>query len=277
MSYVNSYNDGELMFRYETDTDPNVKAHRPHIHNYYELYCFVSGDAEYMVEGNIYTLVPNTILIMRPGELHMVRIKSDKPYTRYVFCFNDEFMKKIDSSLPLLIPFNNRENGQYNMYAPDRFDGVLPIDILSAIGKSDLSLDNTRIRIICHLLMILERIYSAFTSDKARVPDKSPVSEIMEYINTHLNCDLSQTELCRRFYMSDSHMGKLFKQSANMTIGEYIQSKRMVLAKMLLSDGMQAANVCIACGYNDYSAFYRAYKKEFGESPVYSKLSKNRG
>ncbi len=274
-SYKNSYKDSDLMFDYIRDNEPHPDAYKPHIHNYYELYCFVSGDAEYMVEGNIYPLVPNTILIMRPGELHMVKLKSSKPYTRYVFCFTDKLMNTVGGSAPLLIPFNDRVAGKFNMYTPERFRGVLPIDLLSAIGSSDLTGEHTRMRIICHLLMILERIHGAFITEKANKPNESPIAEVIEYINTHLNCNLSQAELCRRFYMSDSHMNTLFKRSANMPIGEYITSKRMCLAKMLLGSGMSASDVGAACGYNDYSAFYRAYKKAFGESPSNRKPQKH--
>ena len=35
------------------DEFPQETFHKPHIHNHYELFCFLSGSAKYSIEGNI--------------------------------------------------------------------------------------------------------------------------------------------------------------------------------------------------------------------------------
>ena len=62
-------------------------------------------------------------------------------------------------------------------------------------------------------------------------------------------------------------MMRLFKQETGYTIGNYISSKRLLLAKELILSGMPATQACFDCGYKDYSTFSRAYKKNFGKSP----------
>ena len=47
---------------------PDTSMFNMHTHNYYELFCFLSGDANYYIEGTIYNLKPNDILIINKLE-----------------------------------------------------------------------------------------------------------------------------------------------------------------------------------------------------------------
>ena len=54
------------------DEDPKDKDFYMHVHDTYEIYCFVSGKASYMVEGRIYDLRPGSLLLMRSAETFAV-------------------------------------------------------------------------------------------------------------------------------------------------------------------------------------------------------------
>ena len=43
--------------------------------------------------------------------------------------------------------------------------------------------------------------------------------------------------------------------------------KRLRVARDLIAQGMRTTDACFQCGYHDYSAFSRAYKKRFQVSP----------
>ena len=43
--------------------------------------------------------------------------------------------------------------------------------------------------------------------------------------------------------------------------------KRIVLAKNMIMNGTPATEVYERCGFNDYSTFYRAFKRYVGVSP----------
>ncbi|MBQ4611051.1 MAG: helix-turn-helix transcriptional regulator, partial [Clostridia bacterium] len=47
----------------------------------------------------------------------------------------------------------------------------------------------------------------------------------------------------------------------------YIQQKRLMLAADLIKEGTPVAEAAAKCGYGDYSAFLRAFKKLFGVNP----------
>ena len=45
----------------------------------------------------------------------------------------------------------------------------------------------------------------------------------------------------------------------------------MIYAKRLLDEGKKPTDIYSACGYSDYSTFYKAYTKRFRESPRVAK------
>ena len=73
--------------------------------------------------------------------------------------------------------------------------------------------------------------------------------------------------LAKRFYLSKTHLNRIFKQSTGTTVWEYITIKRLFLAKELIAAGRQPTDVCTQCGFKDYTTFFRSYKRHFGISP----------
>ena len=48
----------------------------------------------------------------------------------------------------------------------------------------------------------------------------------------------------------------------------YLTVKRLVYARQRIEAGEPATHAYLACGFNDYSSFYRAYVKYFGTAPT---------
>ena len=55
-----------------------------HCHSVYEIYYFISGNAEIMVEGKIYPLAPHTLFLIAPGVMHGIQVNSRADYVRDV-------------------------------------------------------------------------------------------------------------------------------------------------------------------------------------------------
>ena len=68
-------------------------------------------------------------------------------------------------------------------------------------------------------------------------------------------------------YVSKSHLSHRFKEFTGLTLYQYIIKKRLVVARNMLREGAQVMDACLQCGFNDYSNFLKAFKREFGKSP----------
>jgi len=62
-------------------------------------------------------------------------------------------------------------------------------------------------------------------------------------------------------------MMRRFRRETGYSIHGYVTEKRLLLAQRLLAQGASPSEVGAQVGYQDYSTFSRAYKKQFGRGP----------
>lgn len=264
-----SYSDKDILMNYSRDDKPVPSNFKMHTHEFYELYYFEDGNGIYRVEGTPYPLEKGDILIMRPAETHYIDIKNDKPYTRLTINFKEELLEDIDPNGRLLAPFNNRKIGTYNRYRAENFKSNA-YDVFIKNIITDTS--DRRVQTITNLLPLLNEISAAAENITEAEINKSLDSRIISYINRHIAEDITLDGICDRFYISKSHLCRIFKKATASTVGEYITVKRLVNARQLILSGTPPTKAYLQCGFKDYSVFYRAYKKKYGVPPsMYSK------
>ena len=125
-----------------------------------------------------------------------------------------------------------------------------------------------RVQILKTFLDILRGLNSAFS----RIQEHSQGTESLEnriirLLRDDYHLTLSLQELADRFYISRAHLCRRFKKAAGISIGKFVTEKRLTAARELLLQGRRASDVCIMCGFRDYSTFYRAYTRYYGHSP----------
>ena len=259
-----SYSDSDISINYSRAEKPISSDFKMHTHDSYELYYFAGGNGIYRVEGTPYPLEVGDILIMSPAEAHYIDITDIKPYTRLSINFNSELLSKIDPNGRLLAPFNNRKIGTYNLYRADNFNSdAYKVFINNIISDSS----DRRVQTITNLLPLLNEISLAFDSLSETEITKSLDSKIISYINRHISEDVTLDAICEKFYISKTHLCRIFKKATASTVGEYITVKRLVNARQLILSGTPPTKAYLQCGFRDYSVFYRAYKKKYCVPP----------
>ncbi|MBF2029430.1 MAG: helix-turn-helix transcriptional regulator [Oscillatoriales cyanobacterium C42_A2020_001] len=97
---------------------------------------------------------------------------------------------------------------------------------------------------------------------------------VVDYINAHLDQELSLEELAAIAQLSPYHFCRSFKQSIGLTPHQYIIRQRVEQAKQLLKTGkMEISEVAIACGFTHQSHLNRHFKRFTGVTP--KKFSKS--
>lgn len=96
---------------------------------------------------------------------------------------------------------------------------------------------------------------------------------LIQYIERHLNEDLTIDQLARTFYISRSQILQTFKKNFGITVHQYITKRRLEMCRKALCQNTTITKIFRQYGFRDYTSFYRAFKKEYGISPKEYKIS----
>ena len=262
------YRDEDLFVHHTLDKHPTPDSFPMHAHERMEIFCFLSGCGAYLIEGTQYDLCAGDVLIMRHAEAHKLLIRPDEPYDRIAIHFSPRLLSSLDPEGALLRPFLNRPLGRMNRAAPTVGKHASQLLQLESLRESPYQ---TRLRIISCLLPLLCELSDSFqanASDAADSGTQSLAARLTAYINDHLYEDISLEALCQVFFLSRSQINRIFTGATGTSIWRYVTIKRLLAARAMIRDHEPAGDVCTRCGFNDYSAFYRAYKARFGCSPT---------
>lgn len=118
-----------------------------------------------------------------------------------------------------------------------------------------------------HLL----RNYSTRKHSLSRHEDGLPkykLKQALEYMNVHLNENMSLATIADELEISQYYFCRLFKQSTGMTPHAYLIQQRVERSKQLLKHRDLTINeIAIACGFANPSHFAKHFRNHTGISP----------
>lgn len=248
---------------------PPFTTHNMHVHEMCEIFCVFRGDGYYITEGARHKFEHGKIFLMRPGESHKPDLVGNEPYDRISHHFYASVVDGVDPERRLLSPFFDRPLGERNVY--DR-SVVAPTGIYELFTKLHAKKESeyeTELNTTVVLLSILAEIKKLFDAKLYLTPAKETeeMRAIVEYVNNNLTGDVSIDRICEKFFISRAQLYRSFKNATGSTVWDYVTTKRLLLAKSYIADGIRASEAATACGFGDYSAFYRAYIKKYGATP----------
>ena len=253
--------------------ESNLKEIPYHYHDFNKILIFLEGDVTYNIEGRSYDLVPNDIVFVNAGEVHRPVINGSCTYERIVIYVSPDFLHSYQKE--------DYDLGNCFLRAHKEESHVLRVKsfpnsrLCSAIHALEASIqDEDYASELYHEVLFLEFMIelnrAAIHDDISYISNTASnetILAVLDYLNSHLTEDLNIDQLAEHFFLSRYYLMHSFKEETGYTIGNYISTKRLLLAKELIQSGKAITEVCYECGYKNYSTFSRAYKKCFGEAP----------
>lgn len=95
------------------------------------------------------------------------------------------------------------------------------------------------------------------------------VDSVNEYIEQHLQEDLSLIRIAELVYLSPTYFSKLYKNMTGMNFKEYVTDRRMKkAAELLQTTNLKIKDIAEAVGFESPPYFNRAFKKYYKVTPL---------
>ena len=259
--FEQKYTYNQISFRYAKGKSLEIGNE---IHSYHEILYYIDGDATFLSEGFKEKLNSETLLIIPKEVYHKFSIKNQKEYRRFVISFPD-----IDILYNLLTDMSQiKIIKNININIRHILDRMCSVICSEKTGGSEIFCYGAFLSLISEL---------SFDSQNAVLPaprsQEQLIAKCIEYIEEHYTEPIYVEDIAKKMYVSASTLFQCFKKELGISLHKYISEKRIIHAQKLILKGENPTKIYKECGFNDYSSFYKAYKKMFSVFPSADKKS----
>lgn len=125
---------------------------------------------------------------------------------------------------------------------------------------------------LLNILVLLNRHYSEFATEQSGVhlshEQLSLISRVLQYIDEHLDEDMTRQHIADCFHIHPSTLSKLFKKWNGISLSQYMIKKKIYSSVQLLSHSqLSVLDIATRCGFNNTANFYKAFKRVTGGIP----------
>ena len=239
---------------------------KSHYHDYFELYYLEAGERYHMIQDRLYKIYPGEFLIFPPYMMHHSYGEKNVEFKRLLLYFRKE-----EVSSPSLLHILEEGTG---VYKPDMRTKHLIHRMLEGLlseqekqGSLSELYSHTLLNMI--LLIIVRQIQTPVKEEK-----KGRMGEVINYIHTHYQEDITLDSLAQRFYVSPYYLCREFKKYTNSTIIQYLNVTRIMNAqRKFMETDRNITEISKATGFSNITHFNRVFKSVTGMTPSgYRKL-----
>lgn len=235
-----------------------------HVHDYFELIIYASGNVEYITDNTLATPSPFSVIWFNPGQMHTATLLSPSTYERFVFYFTKDFFKFNNITAPMT-DFMTRNNA--SMFIPDAELTQKIQNILKNID-AHINSDNP-----CGGLMAktsITELFGIFNTEDIKMQKSTESGDIMMQIKNYIDDEYAVISGCddisQKFHYSREHISRCFKERFNISISEYI-SKRRIHQSLPLIGTKTGSEVAYSVGFKSQSSYISAFVKNIGCLP----------
>lgn len=246
-----------------------------HAHDFYEFRFIKHGDITHYSENAVDTLHAGAVSVMPPGMFHRIMPSptgSIPNYTRVLLYVSADFVHAMDTPAYRISETFDRfgyPGNQHFALSPQALDTYyLPLREIVRRQADDEPLCHLRSRsqVMLTLARLAEEI-EALRSPVRQERETDLVQQVIAFINANLSASLSLDDLAERFFVSKFYLSHQFKQYTQLSLHQYVLKRRMMHAQAMLRAGSSPTAAAAACGYREYSSFYKAFLRETGHTP----------
>ena len=97
--------------------------------------------------------------------------------------------------------------------------------------------------------------------------NRTIIQKSLDYIEDHLQTDITAAELAEMAGFSLFHYYRLFQQATGLPVMQYILRRSLLHGVYAMKQGSSKIDAALAYGFDTYAGFYKAFCREFGSPP----------
>lgn len=242
-------------------------------HPQYEIFLLLEGDVTMLINSQRYMIKNGALVLLTSRDLHISMNNAPRTYKRITVMFDPHAIRQFNTEhTNLLDCFSIAASKQRNILylSAEQIQTVQTLaDPILTNGRSDRFGDDiTVLTSLLSLLIFINRLYRSHLPKIAPLPLTPIIREIVDYVDSHIDEELSVQSLCHHFSYSVAYISAQFSKQMGLPLKQFIITKKIALAKQLLAESLSVTQVYERCGFGDYSNFIRTFKKTVGVSPL---------
>lgn len=275
-SFANVHNHYHLCRRATTDT-----GEVPHHHDCYQIVYVTKGRMVHGLPGRQVTLEPGDAFIVPPGYVHGTQASPGYENEYYSLSFRQGLFTpgfvtspayKFLSVLRLSSMQDKPADVRLRVHLAER-DQKHMLRLFTCLleeFEENWDLEDTMAgSLIAAMLRILARTYFGGQRQDSMEKARDAVRACIRYIDFNYMLDLNVDDLAHRFALSRSSFAALFSEMAGIPVKQYVNMRRIEQAQNLCAvESLPLREIATLVGYDDFSTFYRNFKKITGISPA---------
>ncbi len=246
-----------------------------HSHRFYEIILVESGEIFYLVEGRRLPAGKGDVLLFPPGLRHQPLLGAEGQvvsYARHVIWLQADFWQQAMAVHPEL-GFGCELCRRWDEYifripaaAYARLHGLCRI-LKEEVSEKRFGWELDMEVYIMEFMLIVNRVLYERRMHAPSFQPEQTLEVIKDYIEDHLDEKLTLEQVASELGFSPSSISHMFTRVTGRSFYQYVIWRRLLEAQEQMLMDVPLKEVWGRCGFPDYSAFYRAFRKEFGLSP----------
>lgn len=246
---------------------------RPHSHSFYELiYCVCCDNIQYIIGTQRYRLQRGDIIWVPPGVSHcpLFPASMKKPYERIVLWVNAERMAEFFARWPELNVQHDLSRRHYLLRTAGMArERELREAFQRGCRESEKRLPGWEAALYGNTNLLLTMVIRTMDG-KGEQPLREKtelLDELLSFVSEHLQEKITVAQTARMLHVSESTVTHLCSKRLGLSFCRYVTQQRLNRARQLMLESGDLTDAAEKAGFRDYTAFFRAFKREYGISP----------
>lgn len=246
----------------------------PHRTSEYMIYYFVEGSGNIKIEGRQYDIEKGDVIMLNPSELFYCSVDNDIFHERIVLHVNETILKNFNcSGASLFYPFYKRKKGVGNKISAKTVrEQKIDVEFMKLQELSEREGEGVQLLCVCKTVEVLAKLGEAITPVSENSGEKALthplVNDVLVYLNANFKEELTIERVARVFSIDKSYLSHLFKEYVGISLWNYVIFRRIYLFNELIRENHSIEQTCYKAGFQNYSNFFRLYKKYMKMTPM---------